>query len=503
LWILSWTGLGGVENDDEFAYSHNKLREWLDSFLDAPEKKHRDNAAVLEVFLTMKIMPHKTRLLFAGRERRMTLDQKATSALESINQTIKVMAGKKVTPNMSLRESLRTMDTQVEYPLAERHLRACRQMNARSLYVLSRTSNIVTTPCESQIGQQTKQSFSYACRVKSKSTILFKHLPGHPLFCGDCDTMNDSDTIEQGTDQVCCPRHSATSPIPRFLRIRSVDVISVDEDGQHFEIRCSCLYHPTFGIPCRHIIAILFPVLPHHVFVRWHTQFFAYYKQRGREALTAEFDEKKRELRLIITREEYDVMMANAHKLEATHKPELPDNFWMTSGPSQRSSKGLVPLEEEDVDNVDAFRLNPFGNGLTTQEIGLSQCQEEENETSRTRNEHLPPMVTASSDLYSSCQSTIGSVLDQVRISKDPDAESFVRKKMAELQRGLTEHFLSKQGGQQDGSEYVSSHPQIDRRKKSYRLKSASERTRTRNTDSRGVRGPAKLDAGSLVPSDT
>jgi hypothetical protein len=66
--------------------------------------------------------------------------------------------------------------------------------------------------------------------------------------------------------------------------------------------------------------------------------------------------------------------MVNAHKLEASHKTELPD------------SKGLVPLEEEDVDNLDAFRLNPFGDGLTTQEVGLSQCQEEENETSRARN---------------------------------------------------------------------------------------------------------------------
>jgi hypothetical protein len=166
--------------------------------------------------------------------------------------------------------------------------------------VISPTSNVVTTPCESQIGQQTKQSLSYACRVMTKSTILFKRLPGHPLFCVDCETTNDNDT-----DTVeCCPRHSASSPIPRFLRIRSINFISVDADGQFFEIRCSCLYHPTFGIPCRHIIAVLFPVLPHHVFVRWHTKFFAHYKRKDKEELTADFDRRKRELRLIITREE-------------------------------------------------------------------------------------------------------------------------------------------------------------------------------------------------------
>ena len=161
LWILSWTSLGGVENDTEFNRSYRMLRLWLASYADerkCHDKKHRDNAKMLDEFLWMKIMPHKTRFFFPGRGRRMTLDEKATSALESINQTIKVMAGKKVTPNMSMRESLRTMDVQVGHPLSERHLAAIRGMNARSLHSLSPTSNIVTKPCESQIAQQTRQA---------------------------------------------------------------------------------------------------------------------------------------------------------------------------------------------------------------------------------------------------------------------------------------------------------------------------------------------------------
>jgi hypothetical protein len=162
-----------VETDTEYNYSLKMLRKWLVS----ADKKHRENAITLDDFLTMRILPHKNRFLFPGRERRMTLDQKATSALGSINQTIKVMAGKKVTPNMSMRESLRTMDIQVEGPLSERHLRACREVRALSLYAISPTSDIVTKPCESQVGQQTKQSMSCGCRGENYHSILIKLLP--------------------------------------------------------------------------------------------------------------------------------------------------------------------------------------------------------------------------------------------------------------------------------------------------------------------------------------
>jgi hypothetical protein len=337
-----------VETEEEYDISLKNLRSWLFSFDQDP---HRQNAIVLDNFLTMRIIPHKRRFFFAGRGRRMTLNQRATSALENYNQTLKVSSGKKVTPNMSMMQSIRTMDVQVEYSLRENLLTARRVYKSRCLFARSATINIVTKPCESQIGQQTEQAHCYGCRVLDFRSgwdgairLQLKRLPQYGLFCMDCK----SDTDEEGTMEQCCPRHSASSPITGYLRIRDIDFISVDETGWLFEVRCSCLYHPTLGIPCRHIIAVLFPVLPHHVFVRWHTRFCAFYKEKGSEKTTAEFDQNKRELRLIVTSEECRKMVECAYKLEALHKPDLPSDYWAISSAISRAGamNGLVPLAD-------------------------------------------------------------------------------------------------------------------------------------------------------------
>jgi hypothetical protein len=113
------------------------------------------NAATLDTFLDSKILPHKKRWLLAvggswpeNDTRKMTLDHKATSALESVNQTMKYSCSNKVKPAMSLRESLRTQDSQVDHPLRERNLSAFHDARSRSLYARSPTVNFVTKQCE-------------------------------------------------------------------------------------------------------------------------------------------------------------------------------------------------------------------------------------------------------------------------------------------------------------------------------------------------------------------
>jgi hypothetical protein len=377
-------------------------------------------------------------------------------------------------------------------------------VRARSLYTRSPTSDIVAKPCESQVGQQTKQSMSYACRVENSRSILLKLLPEKELFCVDCEKKKNTDTGElvSENENECCPLHSASSPVPSPLRIRTTHIISVDVDELFFEIRCSCLYHPTLGIPCRHIIASLFPVLPHHIFVRWHTEFFAHYKQKGKEAITAAFDEKKQDRRLIVSSDECERMMFKAKQLEDFHKAELPHDFWdihCAYRPSSSSTNGLVPLEDEDFEDGDAYRANPYANanGFISQEIGLSQCQEEDNETSRKQSQVLQTIALESSNLYSSCRSLYG-MCEKARLSKNPTVESIIRQDMAATFRKVNAELLSMEGGQQDSSEYVSSHATIDRRKKTNRLKSASERDRKRSNVG-GAREPAKLN-DSMVP---
>jgi hypothetical protein len=424
LWILTWTGLGGVETEEEYDISLKNLRSWLFSF---DQDLHRQNAIVLDNFLTMRIIPHKHRFFFAGRGRRMTLNQRATSALENYNQTLKVSSGKKVTPNMSMMQSIRTMDVQVEYSLSETRLTAKKVYKSRCLFARSATSNIVTKPCESQIGQQTEQAHCYGCRVLDFRSgwdgairLQLKRLPQYGLFCMDCK----SDTDEEG---------------------------------------------------------------------------------KGSEKITAEFDQNKRELRLIVTSEECRKMVECAYKLEALHKPDLPSDYWAISSAISRAGAmyGLVPLADEDFGKSDAFRANPSGNGFMSQEIGLSQCEHEENGTSRNRSEALHAIAMESSDLYSTCRSVIGIVCEKARLSRTPTTESIVRKNRSVMQREVNEDLLQQQGGKQESSEFVSSHVSIDRRKKGHRLQSAGERNRRTSSSGKGVREPPRLDMDSVVPSNT
>jgi hypothetical protein len=500
LWVFSWMGLGGVETEEEFDKSYMMLRRWLVSFED-DSPVHRQNAIVLDNFLTSKIMPHKVRFFFAGRQRRMTLNQKATSALENINQTIKVSSGKRVTPNMSMCESLRTMDIQVENVLADRLIVASTKARSRSLWARSSTGDRVTKPCESQIAQQTEQSGLYACSLteyrKGISRLLFKRLPENPLYCIDCEKMKETDELSY---RDCCPVHSATSPIPSYLRIRSVDIISVGEDGLFYEVRCSCLYHPTYGIPCRHIIAVLFQVLPHHVFVRWHTKFYAYYKQEHCDAITEEFDLRKRDLRLIITHEERDAIVRAAEELEALHR-NLPAEFWQTkTAVCCHSTNGLVPLDTEDFDHDDDVCTDAFAGGFLSQNIGLSQCQTEDDTALNPKNS-LQAMAVQSSDLFASCRSIFTMVCEQAKHSKNPAVESIIRNHLASMQVDVSQEMIRNLDGKKEAftGEFVSSHVPFDNRTKFKRIRGAGEPRRGRG-NAKGVRVPVIFDMGSVIP---
>lgn len=494
-------GLGGVETDEEFDNSYKMLRRWLVSFQDDDSPVHRQNAIVLDDFLTSKIMPHKVRFFFAGRQRRMTLNQKATSALENVNQTIKVTSGKRVTPNMSMCVSLRTMDIQVENVLADRLINASKKARSRCLHARSSTGDRVTKPCESQIAQQTEQSRLYACSLteyrKGISRLLLKRLPEDPLYCIDCEKMKETD--EQSYPE-CCPVHSTTSPIPSYLRIRSVDIISVGEDGKFYEVRCSCLYHPTYGIPCRHIIAVLFQVLPQHVFVRWHTKFYAYYKQEHCETITEEFDRRKRDLRLIITHEERNAIVRTAEQLEALHN-NLPPEFWQTkTAVCCHSTNGLVPLDNEDSDHDGDLCTDSFAGGFLSQTIGLSQCQTEDVTALDTKN-HLQAMAVESSDLYGSCRSIFTMLCEQAKHSKNPAVESIIRNHLASMQFDVSQEMIRNLDEHPEAftGQFVSSHVPFDNRKKFKRIRGAGE-PRRGHSNAKGVRVPVAFDMGSVIP---
>ena len=228
---------------------------------------------------------------------------------------------------------------------------------------------------------------------------------------------------------------------------------------------------------------------------------------------TAEFEEKKQDTRLIITHDECKLMMEHAAELETLHKPCLPHDFWNNHCEfGDRSTDGLVPLEDEDFEDGADYRVNPVSHGFVSQEIGLSQCQEDGNETSHGQTHGLDAIAMESSNLYQSCRSVYGRMCEQARISKNSKVESIIRRGLAATQRHVTEELfsqqeekqatdelLSQQAEKQVHPEFVSFIPKMDTRLTAPRIPDPGE-SRQRNNN-KGVRIPTRLDEGSLVPN--
>jgi hypothetical protein len=57
--VLSWTGIGGVETETEYQLVLKELRDWLKHWSHSQRKQVASNSAVLDVFLTKKILSIK------------------------------------------------------------------------------------------------------------------------------------------------------------------------------------------------------------------------------------------------------------------------------------------------------------------------------------------------------------------------------------------------------------------------------------------------------------
>ena len=117
------------------------------------------------------------------------------------------------------------------------------------LWVTSDTANHLTTIAESLLCQVKAQRLKYACRCFESLSQLprfaLKRLPREGFYCVDCDSA-----AEKG--RTSCQLHADGSPITRFSRIRYVQVRSAGNES--YEIFCSCLFQPTYGIPCQHLL---------------------------------------------------------------------------------------------------------------------------------------------------------------------------------------------------------------------------------------------------------
>ena len=214
--------LRGIENDAEFTISLKLLFTWLGQFRSHSDADIISNSMQLEGFLHSSIIRHRKRWFFPGRVGHMTMDQKSTSLLESVNQTTKVSSSNKVRATMSLLTSFRTQDDQVTLRMRELNLQVQRDLHATPLWACSPTASHLTTVAESWNQQQLEQGNHYAAFVAHNGLVKIRRLPKTPIACDKCRTG----------DGYVCPEHSEQSPIPRFDRVRHLEILATEIPGR-------------------------------------------------------------------------------------------------------------------------------------------------------------------------------------------------------------------------------------------------------------------------------
>jgi len=450
-WCFSWMGLGGVETEAEYQISLKLLRSWLRSFQGDRTRELEHNALVLEEFLEKSIIPHKERWFFPGRRYLMTFNQKTTSKLEAMNHTMKVKSSKTVKPVMTMLESLRTQDGQCKTRMDMFQKKAMQDYESRPLWAVSPTAKVVNSFCESLIQQNKQQANNYCAMIRDDGSIDMVHLTaGNGPLCQEC-----------AADEVCHRCHG-DSPIPDYQRRRTLKFIPLCDD-KHYCVTCSCLYHGSTGIPCRHF-AHLLPIRPHHVHLRWWKEYVALYKRPGYEMKTREFIRRRRDRRLIIRKEEYDEIMSNAAREQDLAQSHI-DLFQQDESICfQRNPDGIVPHK---VHLEDFIEDNDEPAGFFSQEVG-----------SPVKSASQPdPSPVLSGNLFADLTSQIQSLCQVIRDDHHLEKEAY-----RVISKDIATIFNKARGKNAETSDYkgefVSLLGTTDKRLKAKRLPSACEPNR-------------------------
>ena len=209
-WLYTWMGIGGVETEEEFNISYEDFSKWLFQQKTSNDKDISHNAVVINDWFIKKILHHKQRWLFVYRKHLMSLGQKTTSALEGINHSIKVKSSKKVTPNMTLLQSFKTMEIQQDIRMQRWKKDTMSKFEALPTWTDRTTAKYLSPVCDSQILQSCIQKEKYLCKVikfeENYGEIHVIRSKSQDIFCSDC------------TSTEICPKCNSLSPITRFRR---------------------------------------------------------------------------------------------------------------------------------------------------------------------------------------------------------------------------------------------------------------------------------------------
>lgn len=299
------------------------------------------------------------------------------------------------------------------------------------------------------------------------------------MYCTDCVSA-----VERGRSW--CQLHADGSPVTRFSRIRKVQVRMVG--NELYEIFCSCLFQPTYGIPCQHLVALMPAILPHHVSVRWHTDIALNYQKNG--DATRRFNHSKN--RVLITRKELCDVISNAQSRQEMYKWDLPVGFWDNHCIVHQPYGGTIAPLGDGANDVDPT-FYPDDNSLMRTETGLSQSLQEGNgdTTIPLSNSNLKDALIAlqdtvqrSSDYYFLTQSIQRRLCDMVRMIGKSAAEEMLLKRFADMQKLLTADLLTFVDCENANKRHfsgtmVSSNLPFDTRRIYKRIKSSSERSAT------------------------
>jgi len=408
LWIFSWMQLGGVENEAEFNSSFSMLRNWLYAIQQNSNSSHsmKQNAAELEHWLTHKLIYHKERWLFPLRfsEGLMTLNQKTSSPVEGVNHTMKHKSSKTVTPNMTMCTSFETQETQVHTRMLKWKRKTMQSFDSTPLWVKnSLTSRELTTIGESLLQQRFLQRHFYGCLLVSDFEVKVARLPGtSPTYCADC---------KPSMGQIC-PSCSNSSPIPRFIRCRTVTF--VDVGSGFFSVGCSCPHQMNTGLPCTHIIRVMPRITPQHCHIRWHKSYPALFGRVGFEEQTKVMKQRQKDQRMLITLEEHKEIVATLKRHPVHDKSifDIPDCQYI-----QNQASGTIShkyechlLQEGCRSEEDGIIVNAsqelYGMGLLTQDT--AGCRSDEKLST-------PHAVYQSGNHYSDLCAHIAILLDKTR----------------------------------------------------------------------------------------
>jgi len=324
--------------------------------------------------------------------------------------------------------------------------------------------------------------------------VEIKRRPDEVEYCTACEEQDE-----------LCTSHCRESPIPVFQRIRFILFIP-SPCGRYYQVICSCLFHGCFGCPCPHVACLLLKIKPHHIILKHHTKVQAGFGRNGKEEITAEFNKRKNDYRLCVTKQEKDKMIAAAKGLAATYEKILGPEFWSDVGPRYCTRTGLIARDNR-------IKLKKSGyldhaEGLMSQEVfltreiggGESDNSDNKKDDSNGASEQPTDMrdILQTDNLYDMLKSTMNIVADRNRLLGDPRIEGGIRLRCADLLSWVNEQTIQNKATRRDFSGYiVSSHIPIDKRQRAVRLKRKAE-GKTKSGRSQ-VKKKARLTAGSFM----